>query len=114
MLVKLAAVSFASIALPCRTLSLETKIILRFASTRIIEAVFSLPKDFDVLIVDDGSPDGTANIVKELQELYQAKGVARLHLLQRQGKQGLGTAYISGFKYALNPRFVKYTIKNTD
>ena len=67
----------------------------------IIDAVFSLPKDFDILIVDDGSPDGTAEIVKGLQEHYNAQGVTRLHLLQRQGKQGLGTAYIAGFKYAL-------------
>ena len=67
---------------------------------QIIEAVFTLPKEFDILIVDDGSPDGTAEIVKELQERYNAQGL-RLHLMQRQGKQGLGTAYIAGFKYAL-------------
>jgi dolichol-phosphate mannosyltransferase len=67
----------------------------------IIDAVFSLAKDFDILIVDDGSPDGTAEIVKGLQDHYNTQGVTRLHLLQRQGKQGLGTAYIAGFKYAL-------------
>lgn len=66
----------------------------------IIEAVFSLSKSFDILIVDDNSPDGTADIVKALQERFN-KTSFRLHLLQRPGKQGLGTAYISGFKYAL-------------
>lgn len=63
----------------------------------IVEAVFSLSHPFDVLIVDDGSPDGTADIVKELQQKFSS----RLHLLQRAGKQGLGTAYIAGFRYAL-------------
>lgn len=63
----------------------------------ILLAVFSLPQSFDVLIVDDGSPDGTADIVKKLQQTYPAK----LHVLERPGKQGLGTAYIAGFRYAL-------------
>lgn len=63
----------------------------------ILAAVFSLPQPFDVLIVDDGSPDGTANIVKTLQQKYPGK----LHILERAGKQGLGTAYIAGFRYAL-------------
>ncbi len=63
----------------------------------IIKAVFSLPEAFDVLIVDDGSPDGTAQIVKNLQEEYSG----RLHLEERKGKLGLGTAYIHGFKWAL-------------
>ncbi|MEQ8364173.1 MAG: polyprenol monophosphomannose synthase [Cyclobacteriaceae bacterium] len=67
----------------------------------IIEAVFSLPKDFDLLIVDDNSPDGTAEIVKNLQPNFNSSR-ERLHLLQRQGKLGLGTAYITGFKYALD------------
>ena len=66
----------------------------------IIEAVFSLPKSFDILIVDDGSPDGTAEIVKELQVRLNSTS-AKLHLLQRKGKQGLGTAYLAGFKYGL-------------
>ena len=66
----------------------------------IIDAVFSLPKDFDVLIVDDNSPDGTAQIVQNMQLAYNTTET-RLHLLQRPGKQGLGTAYISGFKWAL-------------
>src|SRR3954465_2017738 len=66
-----------------------------------IDTVFALPKDFDILIVDDGSPDGTADIVKGLQHSYNKTGEVRLHLMQRQGKQGLGTAYIAGFKYGL-------------
>ena len=64
---------------------------------KIIRKVFSLEKSFHVLIVDDGSPDGTANVVKSLQSEYFAK----LHILERVGKLGLGTAYIHGFKWAL-------------
>lgn len=64
--------------------------------TQIIEAVLGLPEDFHVLIVDDNSPDGTAGVVERLQEQY-----ATLHLLQREGKNGLGTAYVDGFKWAL-------------
>lgn len=67
----------------------------------IIEAVFSLPKVFDVLVVDDGSPDGTAEIVKGLQKKFNTPEQIKLHLLQRKGKLGLGTAYIAGFKYGL-------------
>lgn len=63
----------------------------------IIRAVLGLEKKFDVLIIDDGSPDGTAGIVKELQRDFPE----RLFLVERQGKQGLGTAYIRGFKWAL-------------
>jgi len=66
----------------------------------IIDRIFALPKDFDVLVIDDGSPDGTAEIVKELQ-LYYNTTKTQLHLLQRAGKLGLGTAYIEGFRYAL-------------
>lgn len=65
--------------------------------TSIIEAVFRLDQEFNVLIIDDGSPDGTANIVKELINIYPGK----LFLEERIGKLGLGTAYIHGFKYAL-------------
>lgn len=65
---------------------------------RMLQTVFSLPKAFHVLVVDDGSPDGTAQIVKDLQ----AEFAGRLHLMERQGKQGLGTAYIAGFKWALS------------
>jgi dolichol-phosphate mannosyltransferase len=64
---------------------------------KIIRKVFSLPKSFDVLIIDDGSPDGTAGIVKKLQDEFSG----RLYLLERSGKLGLGTAYIAGFKWAL-------------
>ncbi len=63
----------------------------------ITEAVFSLPLHFEVLVIDDGSPDGTAGIVKDLQHKFPGQ----LHLLERQGKLGLGTAYITGFKWAL-------------
>jgi len=63
----------------------------------IIRAIFFLEDDFDILIVDDNSPDGTAGIVKSLQ----AEFTDSLHLLQRSGKLGLGTAYIAGFKWAL-------------
>jgi dolichol-phosphate mannosyltransferase len=64
----------------------------------IIDAVFSLSVDFHVLVVDDGSPDGTAQAVKSL---IQEKYVDRLFIEKRKGKQGLGTAYIHGFKWAL-------------
>ena len=64
---------------------------------KIIRKIFSLEKSFHILIVDDGSPDGTANVVKSLQSEYFAK----LHILERAGKLGLGTAYIHGFKWAL-------------
>ncbi|MEQ9591629.1 MAG: polyprenol monophosphomannose synthase [Cyclobacteriaceae bacterium] len=67
----------------------------------IIEAVFSLPMEFDLLIVDDNSPDGTSDIVMGLQSHYNSSIITRLHLLSRKGKLGLGTAYIDGFKYAL-------------
>lgn len=63
----------------------------------IIEAVFSLEKPFDILVIDDGSPDGTALIVKDLQKKF----TTNLHLLERPGKQGLGRAYIAGFDWAL-------------
>mgnify|MGYP003576536606 CR=1 FL=1 len=63
----------------------------------IIRKVMSLPRPFDLLIVDDSSPDGTADIVRTLQQEFPE----RLHLESRTGKLGLGTAYIHGFKYAL-------------
>ena len=62
-----------------------------------IDKVFSLPVAFDILIIDDGSPDGTADIVRERQKDYPD----RLHLLCRKGKLGLGTAYLAGFRWGL-------------
>lgn len=64
---------------------------------KMIRTVFDLPREFELLIVDDGSPDGTANKIKELQKEY----VGKLYIEERQGKLGLGTAYIHGFKWAL-------------
>lgn len=66
----------------------------------IIDTVFSLPKDFHILIVDDNSPDGTPQIVEKMQLEYNEKET-KLHLVKRTGKLGLGTAYITGFKYAI-------------
>ena len=65
---------------------------------KIIRAVFGLDKCFHILVIDDGSPDGTAQIVKHLM---QTEFGDRLFLVERSGKQGLGTAYIAGFKWAL-------------
>lgn len=64
----------------------------------IIRKVFSLDGNFEILIVDDGSPDGTANIVKQLQGEFGN----RLNLIERKGKLGLGTAYLAGFEWCLN------------
>lgn len=65
---------------------------------KIIRAVFGLEKEFDILVIDDGSPDGTAGIVKRLMA-DEFNG--RLFIVERSGKLGLGTAYIAGFKWAL-------------
>ena len=64
---------------------------------RMIRKVFSLPHDFHIVVIDDGSPDGTQNIVKQLQTEFEG----RLFIEERAGKQGLGTAYIHGFKWAI-------------
>lgn len=64
---------------------------------RIVEAVLALDVDFHILVVDDNSPDGTADIVRELQKTHSEE----LHLLERKKKEGLGTAYIAGFKWSL-------------
>lgn len=61
----------------------------------IVRAVFNLKKHFNILIIDDGSPDGTADIIKRLQKEFPND----LHLIEREGKLGLGTAYITGFKW---------------
>lgn len=63
----------------------------------IIRTVFDLPRVFDILVIDDGSPDGTATIVKQLQQEF----ADRLYLVERSAKLGLGTAYIAGFKWTL-------------
>ena len=68
---------------------------------KIIYKVFSLEKSFHILIVDDGSPDGTGNIVKNLQSQFDDQ----LHIEERTGKLGLGTAYIHGFKWALQKNY---------
>ena len=64
---------------------------------RIIRAVFALEHGFHILVIEDGSPDGTAGIVKDLQKEFPK----RLFMIERSGKQGLGTAYITGFRWAL-------------
>ncbi len=67
----------------------------------IIRAVFGLEKCFHVLVIDDGSPDGTADIVKSMQREFPE----RLFLIERRGKLGLGTAYITGFKWAIERKY---------
>lgn len=64
---------------------------------RLIEAVYSLDMTMDLLVVDDGSPDGTADLVEDMQSDYPDS----LHLIRREGKLGLGTAYVRGFEFAL-------------
>jgi len=67
----------------------------------IIRAVFGLDKIFHILIIEDGSPDGTASIVKHLQEEFPE----RLFMIERKGKLGLGTAYIAGFRWAIEKKY---------
>lgn len=64
----------------------------------IVRKVFSLEGGYDILIIDDGSPDGTAGIVRNLQETFRD----RLFLIERSGKLGLGTAYLTGFRWSLD------------
>lgn len=68
----------------------------------IITAVMELPIEYHVLVIDDGSPDGTATIVKDLMN---NKFEGKLHLVERSGKLGLGTAYIAGFKWAIDHKY---------
>ncbi len=69
---------------------------------KMIRKVFSLSEPFDMLIIDDGSPDGTADIIKDLQS---KEFKTKLFLIERNGKQGLGTAYITGFNWALEHNY---------
>jgi dolichol-phosphate mannosyltransferase len=68
---------------------------------KLIRTVYSLPRPFDILIIDDHSPDGTADIVKRLQKDYPGE----IFLIEREGKLGLGTAYITGFKWAIEQNY---------
>lgn len=68
---------------------------------KMIRKVFSLEKSFHLLIIDDGSPDGTASIVRQMQKEFSGQ----LFLLERKGKLGLGTAYIAGFRWALENNY---------
>jgi dolichol-phosphate mannosyltransferase len=70
-------------------------------AANIIDAVLALPHQFDILVIDDNSPDGTAKIVKTKQQEYPG----RVHLIERAGKLGLGTAYIEGFKWAIDHKY---------
>lgn len=67
----------------------------------IVRKVFSFDKEFDILIVDDNSPDGTAKKIKELQQVFPN----RLHIIERSGKLGLGTAYITGFHWSIDRKY---------
>lgn len=79
----------------------------------IIEAVFAQPTPFHMLIVDDGSPDGTGDAVRRLQTRYNAQET-RLHLMERRGKLGLGTAYIEGFKWGLREGYEHFLEMDAD
>ncbi len=68
---------------------------------KMVRKVFSLSTPFELLIVEDGSPDGTGKIVKELQKEFPQN----LHIIERSGKLGLGTAYLTGFKWALDHKY---------
>ena len=69
---------------------------------KIVDAVMNLSTELDLLIVDDSSPDGTGKRIRELQSIHKG----RLHLLEREGKLGLGTAYIMGFKWAIGKGYL--------
>ena len=76
----------------------------------IIGAVIALKQDFHILVVDDGSPDGTADIVRDLQRIFDTE----LHLLERKGKLGLGTAYIAGFRWGLERGYAYFFEMDAD
>jgi len=77
---------------------------------KIIRKVFSLEGEYHILVIDDGSPDGTANIVKNLQTEFPDK----LFIIERSGKQGLGTAYLTGFKWSLENGYDYITEMDAD
>jgi dolichol-phosphate mannosyltransferase len=77
---------------------------------RIIRAVFELEVPFHILVVDDGSPDGTADIVRDIKESF----TDRLFLLEREGKLGLGTAYIAGFRWGLARHYTYFIEMDAD
>ena len=68
---------------------------------KIIRAIFALSGEYHIIIIEDGSPDGTGNIVRNLQKEFPE----RLFMIERAGKQGLGTAYITGFKWAVEKKY---------
>ena len=68
---------------------------------KMVQTILLLPVPYDILIIDDGSPDGTADIVRSVQH----SSPDRLFMLERKGKQGLGTAYIMGFKWAIDKKY---------
>ncbi len=78
--------------------------------SKLIPHVMDLPEQIDVLVVDDGSPDGTADVVKALQETYSG----RIHLIEREGKLGLGTAYVTGFRFALDHSYLQICQMDAD
>ena len=71
--------------------------------SNIIHAIYDLPEAFDILVIDDGSPDGTAQIVKDL--MLEERFRDHVFIVERSGKQGLGTAYIAGFRWALEHHY---------
>lgn len=77
---------------------------------RMISAVLGQPRDLQLLVVDDGSPDGTAQLVREAMNQFPGK----VHLLERSGKLGLGTAYIAGFRWALDRDYETVTEMDAD
>ena len=71
----------------------------------IIEEVLIQGDEFEILIVDDNSPDGTANTIREFQRIKSDKKAKKIHLIEREKKMGLGSAYIEGFRWALDRQY---------